>query len=47
MNVNQTKNTERKITFVALTDLSDFIYTMKTVQRYFTFDDSISVPEYC
>ncbi len=48
MNVNQTTKHRKKNHFCSFnTDLSDFIYTMKTVQRYFTFDDSISVPEYC
>ncbi len=38
MNVNQEKST-----FVALTDLFDLIYTVKTMQCYFTFDYSTSI----
>ncbi len=47
MNVNQTKHVEKKHFCHFNTDLLDLIYTVKTMQCYFTFDYSISVPEYC
>lgn len=46
-NVNQTTKHIEKNHFCSFTDLLDLIYTVKTVQCYFTFDYSISVPEYC
>ncbi len=40
------QNTEKNHFCSFNTDLLDLIYTVKTIQCYFTFDYFISVPEY-
>ncbi len=48
MNVNQTtKHIEKNHLCSFNTDVLDLIYTMKTIQCYFKFDYSASIPEYC